>query len=423
MSKILASLGGNTGAMVAGGGMCAALALGAYISFGVPQETRQIQASAPQPVVQSTVQPPQPAELPSEQVAAVQPQTPTFDELRRETDGTTIIAGRAEPMSEVKILLDGAEVATAKADSTGGFAAIAVLPPKEDAQVVSLSAQTGEETTASLDEIILAPTARATREPSVDETPQQEKVTAQAETPAPAPQETQPTQEATAGVQEATAGVQEATAGVQEATAPEPEPEATQQAIAEPVEAVEPAQPAEPQQVAVLQSNEQGVRLLGAAQPEAMTSVALDTIGYSDIGDVQLTGRAQADTAKVRVYLDNRSVITLPVGADGRWRGDLPDVDEGVYTLRVDEVSAQGTVSSRVETPFKRESAEVLAAAAAKQDGPVKSITVQTGATLWAIARDRYGDGTLFVRVFEANAGSIRNPDLIYPGQVFDLPN
>lgn len=403
MSKILASLGGNTGAVVAGGGMCAALALGAYISFGVPQETSPVQPAAPQPVVQSTVQPPEPIAPPTEQTAAIQPQTPTFDELRRETDGTTIIAGRAEPMSEVKILLDGAEVATAKADSTGGFAAIAVLPPKEDAQVVSLSAQTGEETTASLDEIILAPTApRAEPEVVAEQAPEQAQVKVEAETSAPAPQEPQPTQEA---------------------TAPEPEPQTTQQAAVEPAQVDEPAEPAEPAQVAVLQSNEQGVRLLGAAQPEAMTSVALDTIGYSDIGDVQLTGRAQADTAKVRVYLDNRSVITLPVGADGRWRGDLPDVDEGVYTLRVDEVSAEGTVSSRVETPFKRESAEVLAAAAANQDGPVKSITVQTGATLWAIARDRYGDGTLYVRVFEANAGSIRNPDLIYPGQVFDLPN
>ncbi|MGR3529772.1 MAG: LysM peptidoglycan-binding domain-containing protein, partial [Sulfitobacter sp.] len=45
------------------------------------------------------------------------------------------------------------------------------------------------------------------------------------------------------------------------------------------------------------------------------------------------------------------------------------------------------------------------------------------GATLWAIARERYGDPFLYVRVFEANRDSIRDPDLIYPGQVFDLPD
>ncbi len=50
------------------------------------------------------------------------------------------------------------------------------------------------------------------------------------------------------------------------------------------------------------------------------------------------------------------------------------------------------------------------------------SVTVQTGDTLWAISRDRYGDGLLYVRVFEANRESIKNPDLIYPGQVFTIP-
>ena len=88
----------------------------------------------------------------------------------------------------------------------------------------------------------------------------------------------------------------------------------------------------------------------------------------------------------------------------------------------VDEVDEAGAITSRVETPFKRESPEVLAQARGTDDAPAKAITVQTGATLWAIARDRYGDGTLFVRVFEANADAIKDPNLIYPGQVFDLP-
>ena len=50
-------------------------------------------------------------------------------------------------------------------------------------------------------------------------------------------------------------------------------------------------------------------------------------------------------------------------------------------------------------------------------------MTVQRGDTLWAISQDRYGSGFLYVRVFEANRDSIRDPDLIYPGQVFSVPN
>ena len=50
------------------------------------------------------------------------------------------------------------------------------------------------------------------------------------------------------------------------------------------------------------------------------------------------------------------------------------------------------------------------------------SITVQPGFTLWGIARENFGDGVLYVQVFEANKDKIRNPDLIYPGQVFTIP-
>ncbi|MEN8660411.1 MAG: LysM peptidoglycan-binding domain-containing protein, partial [Marivita sp.] len=50
-------------------------------------------------------------------------------------------------------------------------------------------------------------------------------------------------------------------------------------------------------------------------------------------------------------------------------------------------------------------------------------VTVQPGNTLWAIARDRYGEGPAYVKVFEANRDRIRDPDLIYPGQVFSIPD
>ena len=123
----------------------------------------------------------------------------------------------------------------------------------------------------------------------------------------------------------------------------------------------------------------------------------------------------------VRVYVDNRPIADIEVDDQGRWRGALPTIDTGVYTLRVDELDAGGDVTSRVETPFKREDPVALAAAD-DPDTPAKRITVQTGNTLWGISRERYGDGRLYVQVFDANRDSIRNPDLIFPGQVFDLP-
>ncbi len=173
--------------------------------------------------------------------------------------------------------------------------------------------------------------------------------------------------------------------------------------------------------VAVLKSTEEGVEVLGRA-PEVQDNVSIDTISYSSEGEVQLAGRAQQDSRAIRVYLDNTPIATLEVDPDGRWRGDLPDVDTGIYKLRVDEVASDGAVTSRLETPFKREDPDVLQASQTDQTVKAKRITVQTGNTLWAIARDRYGEGVLYVQIFEANRESIRNPDLIFPGQVFDLP-
>ncbi|MEL7027531.1 MAG: LysM peptidoglycan-binding domain-containing protein, partial [Pseudomonadota bacterium] len=76
------------------------------------------------------------------------------------------------------------------------------------------------------------------------------------------------------------------------------------------------------------------------------------------------------------------------------------------------------------ETPFLREPVEAVQTFADElsSDAAPDLVTVQPGDHLWGIATRRYGEGMLFVRVFEANKGQIRDPDLIYPGQIFTLP-
>lgn len=51
-----------------------------------------------------------------------------------------------------------------------------------------------------------------------------------------------------------------------------------------------------------------------------------------------------------------------------------------------------------------------------------RTYTVKRGDTLWAIARRYYGNGVLWPRIWNANRSKIRNPNLIYPGQVFVIP-
>jgi nucleoid-associated protein YgaU len=183
-----------------------------------------------------------------------------------------------------------------------------------------------------------------------------------------------------------------------------------------------PVETARAQPVTVLKSTADGVEVLNSTPPDAPANIEIDTISYSDAGDVQLAGRAQAEAEVVRVYVNNRPVADLSVGADGKWRGDLPEIGTGVHTLRVDELNEAGTVTSRLETPFRREDPEVLARID-DVTAPASQVIVQPGNTLWGIARTRYGQGRLYVQVFKANRDRIRDPDLIFPGQVFALPD
>lgn len=390
---------------------------------------------------------------------------PSIDEVRLETGGTAVIAGRAAPGSDVEVVVDGDVIATARADTSGAFAALGTIDADDSARVLSLRATQDGQTAASVDEVIVAPIVAPDPEPAVSanvtETTQQ--VDTQAQDDAPQSDQAQASPEVIAGLvdqpetdgadvaqsleQEQTSSEERVQQSVQTdtaseettqqtaaATVPAPSQEAGTQPGADPVaQAAEQTEPtadvatedtqAEPApQIALLKSDEQGVTLLQTA-PVAPARVMLDTIGYSDSGVVQLAGRASAEAVEVRIYLNNRAVISLPVDAQGNWRGEVPNVDAGVYTLRVDAVGAEGAVTSRMETPFKREEPQILAAATQGQTGPVRAVTVQAGDTLWAIARERYGEGTLYVRVFDANRGDIRDPDLIYPGQVFDLPD
>ena len=68
--------------------------------------------------------------------------------------------------------------------------------------------------------------------------------------------------------------------------------------------------------------------------------------------------------------------------------------------------------------PTPSEQPDTLVDLATVQSGP----RVQADELNGAIARARYGDGVMYVQVFEANLDRIRNPDLIYPGQDFVLP-
>lgn len=50
-------------------------------------------------------------------------------------------------------------------------------------------------------------------------------------------------------------------------------------------------------------------------------------------------------------------------------------------------------------------------------------VVIQPGNNLWRISRVIYGKGVQYTTIYEANKEQIRDPDLIYPGQIFTTPD
>jgi nucleoid-associated protein YgaU len=156
----------------------------------------------------------------------------------------------------------------------------------------------------------------------------------------------------------------------------------------------------------------------GSAPPTALPSdrpnaLSMDTMEYAQ-GRVVLSGRA-APSATVQLYLGNEPFATVTADDRGVWTAtSTQSLGRERLELRVDELADDGHVNRRVAVPVARQAALQLV--------PGKEYVVQPGNNLWQIARQAYGVGTRYLIIYSANLGQIRDPERIYPGQVFKLP-
>ncbi len=148
---------------------------------------------------------------------------------------------------------------------------------------------------------------------------------------------------------------------------------------------------------------------------KAAGKFGLDVVDYDTAGAIRFAGTG-APGGKVRLYVDDAAVGEATVDAQGRW-GLVPGVPvaAGDHKLRVDGIGAHGQVTARVELPFQR-------AALSPEDVLAGHVVVQPRQSLWRIARHAYGQGVRYTVIYEANRDQIRDPNLIYPGQVFTVP-
>ena len=302
--------------------------------------------------------------------ATVKP--PSFDIVRIAKDRTAVIAGRAPAGSTVRLSLGGKVLAEAPTSQRGEWVAVIDRP-----------LPSGQ---AELDLVAIMPDGRTYASEAV------------VALMVPGPKKPKPPASKTASV----AG------GAAKAAKPEKAEEAREKqqtalAVLRPKKGDAPAQ------------------LLQKPEPKKGSSgnkLSVDTVEYDDKGNVVVSGSAPKG-AKVRTYVDNKPVGVAKADQEKAWRlKPKVEVAPGSHTLRVDQVDEGGRVVRRIELPFVRvAAAEVLATTTARF-----RVIVQPGNSLWRIARRVYGSGNRYTVIYQANDGQIRNPNMIFPGQGFNLP-
>jgi nucleoid-associated protein YgaU len=239
---------------------------------------------------------------------AASPAAPSFDVVRVEPSGETVVAGRAAPGSVVTLTSSGKPAGTATADSNGQFVIIPE-PLKPGAQELALSVRGPAGEQQSLQSVAVSIPAKGSRE---------EVIVALAEPGKP----------------------------TQILSDPKPVP---QVAAVAPVAPVSPSAPA----TASPDSAKPSAPESAATGDKPPAGVSFRTVEVEQGTGFLASGSAAAG-AQLRLYLNDAHVADVTAASNGQWslrvaRG-LP---AGKYAVRADQIDpSNGKVLSRAEVPF-----------------------------------------------------------------------
>jgi nucleoid-associated protein YgaU len=139
-------------------------------------------------------------------------------------------------------------------------------------------------------------------------------------------------------------------------------------------------------------------------------------------GDYELTLRSRQPDGKQAT--SKQSVVVA-----------LAEVESSSGAVRSRAAVPQAAGSSQAHQPsqpsLQISKQQDIAAATTPSDGgspsavvvpKIATTVVSRGDNLWRISRVTYGEGMRYAVVYKANRDQIRNPNRIYPGQIFVLP-
>nr|WP_250812901.1 LysM peptidoglycan-binding domain-containing protein [Neorhizobium tomejilense] len=291
------------------------------------------------------------------QAAAMTP--PSFDVLRVEPDGSTVIAGRAAPHSKLEVTDGAAIVAKVDVGPSGDFAAILdkPLPPGDHQLVLKAISKDGKTTLSEETATVSVPADKNGKLLAMVTKPGKASrliATPDAATP-PGASAAQPAAQAAAASP------------------------ATNQAPASPALAAPSATPSASTSVAALPAPPAGSSTLASSAPSIPVSAPASPAATSAAPELRVTaveiegnkifvaGNTKAGTL-LRGQADGRPIGTAQAGQDGSFviEGAI-DLAVGDHRIGVEVVGAGGQALVRVEVPFNRPAGDQVAAVAAPQ--------------------------------------------------------
>ena len=295
------------------------------------------------------------------------PATPKFDILRVAPSGESVLAGTAGPNASVEVIVNGEQVAIVTADKNGNWTWVPQQPLAAGDNVITLKSNAGESDQAMVVKVPEKGYDLAGKPVGEPVSPMAVAV----------PREAAPTRRSNIIQAPARALTTEAASQVAK----------TDNAAADKADNGE----------------------TNAA------AVSIGTVDYDDQGQVVFAGTGQPGS-EVQVYLDNKIVGRATVDAQGNWQlTPRQKIASGPHIVRVDAITGDDRVVARIEFPFMR-------AGPMTNLPPGALVVIQPGNNLWRIASRVYGSGTRYTEIFAANRDQIKDPNLIYPGQIFGLP-
>ncbi len=156
-------------------------------------------------------------------------------------------------------------------------------------------------------------------------------------------------------------------------------------------------------------------------QEDSTLNADIDNLKSMDIKSFEeCTNELYALVGATKSDVDNfRSAVEELNGKIMRKEGPKADRQKDLDALKSNKISALPEFFDRVHSRMQRDLDKWI-------EAPKEIMyTVVRGDCLWNIAKkkEHYGNGFAWPVIYKANRDQIKNPDLIYPKQVFKVPN